>query len=92
MSMILFVSPKKSSTLDIFEKLNSFDHRRFFSKFIENAEIKLKKKSKKGLDTVLTNHENDVSALKYKLNMFTNLNRTRDFSSDSKQFENSLNE
>ena len=55
-------------------------------------EIKLKKLFKKGLDTVLTNYEHSVSALKYKHNIFTNLHRTRDFSSDNEQFEKSLDE
>ena len=96
---------KKNSIDQIFEKLNNFDHRLKFTIekmqenkiqfldcniFIENSKIKFRKTFKKGLDTVFTNYQYDLSPLKYKHNLFTQLHRTRNCCSDNEQFERSL--
>ena len=58
--------------------------------FIENSKIKFRKTFKKGLDTVFTNYEHDLSPMKYKHNLFTQLHRTRNCCSDDEQFEKRL--
>ena len=93
---------KKNSVEKIFQKLNSFDHRLKFTIekmcenkikfldckiFIENSKIKFRKIFKKGLDTVFTNYQHDISPLKYKHNLFTQFHRTRDCCSNNEQFE-----
>ena len=98
---------ERNSTDEIFSKINSFDHRLKFKIekmqnneiqfldafiFIENSEKKLKIFFKKGFDTVLTNYQHDVSPLKYKLNIFPSLYRTRDCCSDNEQFEKCLDD
>ena len=60
--------------------------------FIENSKVKFRKIFKKGLDTVYTNYQHDISPLKYKHNIFTQLHRTRDCCSDTEQFEKSLDD
>jgi hypothetical protein len=87
--------------------LNNFDHRLSFKIdkmennqikyldfliFIENSKIKFRDIFKKGLDTVYTNYQHDISPLKYKHNIFTQLHRTRDCCSDTEQFEKSLDD
>ena len=96
---------EKNSVDEIFNKLNTFDHRLKFTIqrmenkqikfldcliFIEDSEVKFRKIFKKGLDTVFTNYQHDISPLKYKHNIFTQLHRTRDCCSDAEQFEKSL--
>ena len=58
--------------------------------FIEDSEVKFRKIFKKGLDTVFTNYQHDISPLKYKHNIFKQLHRTQDCCSDAEQFERSL--
>ena len=61
--------------------------------FIENDKIKFRKFFKKGEDTVITNFKLSVSPYKYKVNnIFTQLHRCRDCSSDNEQFLIALNE
>jgi hypothetical protein len=55
-----------------------------------SSKINFRKTFKRGLDTVFTNYEHDVSPMKYKHNLFTQLHRTRNCCSDDEQFEKSL--
>ena len=61
--------------------------------FLENKLLKFRKFFKRDENTVITNFSQSVSPYKYKVNnIFTQLHRTRDCSSDEEQFSIALNE